>query len=217
MGSNSKLVSLSPEICSIQDIYRHVGHALLDQRCIKRTQLPSYKEDLSKSKVNLTISPEKIDRIYYCKNIDVDYFFQRFELYCRVEYEGALYFVSMQMECETATIFHCSHDGEMVFTKDPKSYFQNIICHDFRNTVKDEEYYYPDSPFQNVICMLKDKEFYPDIPHQNIIHRYFRNAVKDKIVMHPSLYFQHVIVRDYRNSVKAKIRRSLLEDGYIIS
>lgn len=197
MGSYSKLVSLSPEICSLEDINDQVGHALRDHRRIKRIQLPSYEMDsnISKSKVNLTISPEKIDRLYYCKGYEVDDFSERFELYCRTEYEGSLYFVSMRVECESVG-FVCNHVGEIVFTKDYNLYFQNVICRDFRNTVKVEN---PDFPYQNVIC------------------RYFRNTAQDKIVLPPSLYFQHVIVRDYRNSVKAKIRQSLLEDGYIIS
>ena len=68
-----------------------------------------------------------------------------FELYCRMEYKGTLYFISIPVECESVGLFHCCHVGKLIFTRHPNLYFQNVICHDFRNTVKDE---YPKDIFK---------------------------------------------------------------------
>ena len=126
------LQSLVPEISTHADLEWECDN-LERAQCYFRKQCSPFEKMNCDFKFNV----KKIDRLYYFKRIQYLVYAYDYALFCRLYYNGIMYFVSiLAHRGRDGWGCGCCSIGTIYFTQDPTFYLEHIVC---RNLVNHEK------------------------------------------------------------------------------
>ena len=122
--------SCNPNVSSYEDIDDELCIPFSYQYMFDKRTSPWEMKDWDQDKLNdFVIEPEKIDRLYHMVADDEDQNSRAWELYCRLDYKGAKFFVEMYASCDY-TGFDCQGGGNITITRLPDFFLENIVSQD---------------------------------------------------------------------------------------